>query len=589
MSIRRWSFFVVCAMLSAILLTLNGVTYVLFQTSLTQQQVEVQKQVFVSNVRLSQAFTQTIDQLVYQYTSDELLGELLSTPVGTDALGDLNTKYGIDRRISDLLNAQPLLLHHGFQVKLYVNPELEVSGLFAPANTNPDVSHVLDSGEVQGEAWYQGALELSGGQYIFLDEEQRQVCFASRLQNSAYGGPHKQDGVGVLLSSMPVSELPNLLSLVPSTENSGFLLLNQEGELIYGSQHLAGLPVEQIATQISSQYQSLTLDGEEYLCAGQELWWGLSLFFLTPYQDITGQVWGMMFPYLICSVLFLIGGIILSSVLSRSISRPVIELTKQVEGIQDIRKVNWTSSGWLQEIRQLSDGFGSLIRCVKDLIQELTQKEKLRRESDLRALQAQINPHFMLNAMNAVNYMALERGEDDIAATVNSIASLMRYSITEPDQLVTLATELENIGEYISIYTLRFRQQIQLEVSPEVALGEVVIPKFTLQPLVENSIRHGITRKDQGIQIQITVREELGFWFVEVTDSGVGADAQLLNAYLEHQEVSLPVSNGFGIRNVNQRLKLRFGDQGALRYFQGDGGRLVARLTLPKVPWREEE
>lgn len=589
MSIRRWSFLIVCSMLSAILLTLNGVTYLLFRSSMTQQQVDFQRMVFASNVRLSEVFTQTVDQLVYQYTSDRQLGELLSADVGLDALGDLNTKYGIDRRISDLLNAQPLLLRHGFQVKLYVNQELEVSQLFLPSNTNPDVSHVFDSGVVQDEAWYQEALQLPGGQYIFLNEEGSQVCFASRLQNSAYGGTHKRDGVGVLLGSVPVSELPNLLALVPSTENSGFLLLNKEGNLIYCSENLKELPVEQIPTAVSSQYKPVTWSGEEYLCAGQELQWGLRLFFLTPYQDINRQVWGMMSPYLICSVLFLIGGIVLSLVLSRSISRPVIQLTKQVEGIQDIRKVEWFSSGGLQEIRQLSDSFGSLIRCVNDLILELTREEKLRRESDLRALQAQINPHFMLNAMNAVNYMALECGEDDIAATVNSIASLMRYSITEPERLVTIATELENIGEYISIYTLRFRQQIHLEVLPGVSPTQVVIPKFTLQPLVENSIRHGMTRKDQGIDIQITVREEKGLIVVEVTDSGVGADAELLNAYLDYQDVSLPVSHGFGIRNVNERLKLRFGDQGALRYFQGEGHSLVARLTLPKVPWTGRE
>lgn len=589
MSIRRWSFLLVCSMLSAILLTLNGVTYLLFRSSMTQQQMDFQKMVFASNVRLSEGFTQTVDQLVYQYTSDRQLGELLSADVGSDPLEDLNTKCGMDRRISDLLNAQPLLLRHGFRVELYVNPELEVSQLFLPSNTNPDVSRVFHGNMVQDQAWYQEALKLPGGQYIFLNEDQSQVCFACRLQNSAYGGTHKRDGVGVLLGRLPVSELPILLALVPSTENSGFLLLNKEGNRVFCSENLNQLPVNQIPMEFSSQDRPIILDGKQYLCAGQELQWGLRLFFLTPYQDITHQVLEMMSPYLICSVLFLILGVVLSMVLSGSISRPVIQLTEQVERIRDIRNVEWSSGGGLREIRQLSDSFGSLIRCVNDLILELTRKEELRRESDLRALQAQINPHFMLNAMNAVNYMALEREEDDIAATVNSIASLMRYSITEPDHLVTVATELENIGEYISVYTLRFRQQVRLEVLPEVSPAQVVIPKFTLQPLVENSIRHGMTRKDQGIDIQITVREEDGLIFIEVTDSGVGADADLLNAYLAYQDVSLSVSHGFGIRNVHERLKLRFGDQGELRYFNRHGRSLVARLMLPKVPWTGKE
>lgn len=164
----------------------------------------------------------------------------------------------------------------------------------------------------------------------------------------------------------------------------------------------------------------------------------------------------------------------------------------------------------------------------------------------------------MLNAMNAVNYMALEREQDDIVATVDSIASLMRYSITEPDRLVTIDTELENIRQYIAVYVLRFRQDIQLQILPGLPPSQVVIPKFTLQPLVENSIRHGITRQDAGITICIRAYLENDQLLVDVTDTGCGADAAKLNAYLQYQPVELKVTHGFGIRNVNERLQLRF-------------------------------
>ena len=187
----------------------------------------------------------------------------------------------------------------------------------------------------------------------------------------------------------------------------------------------------------------------------------------------------------------------------------------------------------------------------------------------------------MLNAMNAVNYMALEREQDDIAATVDSIASLMRYSITEPDRLVTMDSELENIRQYIAVYVLRFRQDIQLQILPGLPPSQVVIPKFTLQPLVENSIRHGITRQDAGITICIRAYLENDQLLVDVTDTGCGADAAKLNAYLQYQPVELKVTHGFGIRNVNERLQLRFGDSGGLEYLNYDGEKLIARLHLP--------
>ena len=120
-----------------------------------------------------------------------------------------------------------------------------------------------------------------------------------------------------------------------------------------------------------------------------------------------------------------------------------------------------------------------------------------------------------------------------------------------------------------------------VEILPGLHPAQVVIPKFTLQPLVENSIRHGITRQDPGITIRIRAREENGLLIVEVTDTGRGGDAALLNAYLDYQDVQLQVTHGFGIRNVNERLMLRFGQRGGLRYFNYDGRQLLARLTLP--------
>lgn len=584
MSITKRTFLIVCCIISAILLTLNGATFLLFRYSIARQLIASQEAVIEANVRLSSMFTQTVDQLVYQYTSDQQLGELLSRRIGEDELKDLNTKFTLNSRLSYQLNAESLLLNNGFKTELYVNPELEVSRLFLPSNTIPNVSRVFSGATVAQEEWYQAALQRRSGQYIFLSEDQTRLCFACRLQNSAFTGAHLKDGVGVLLGSLPVSQLPHLLSLVPVTQHSGFLLLNDQGAQVFRSANLANLAIADTLFIPDSISTRLEIGGLKYLCTSQELQWGVQLVFLTPYQDITNQVWSMMFPYLLCSVAFVAVGILLSLVLSASIARPVVQFTKKLEAIHDTRGVEWNPGDIKgpREIQQLSRSFGSLIGRINTLIQELTTKENLRRESELRALQAQINPHFMLNAMNAVNYMALEREEDDIAATVDSIASLMRYSITEPDRMVTMSTELDNIREYISVYVLRFRQDIQLEILPGLQPSQVVIPKFTLQPLVENSIRHGITRQDPGITIRIQAREENGLLIVEVTDTGCGADADLLNAYLAYQDVDLKVTHGFGIRNVNERLMLRFGERAGLHYFNYDGQRLLARLTLPR-------
>ena len=583
MSITKRTFLIVSCIICAILLTLNGATYLLFRYSITHQLITSQEAVIEANVRLSKVFTQTVDQLVYQYTSDQQLGQLLGETVGEDELKDLNIRNTLNSRLAYQLNAESILLNNGFRVELYVNPELEVSRLFTPSNTIANVSRVFSGKMVEQEVWYQTARQSVGGQYIFLSDDQTRLCFACKLQNSAFTGAHLKEGVGVLLGSISLSQLPNLLSLFPVTENSGFLLLNERGERVFQSENLKDVEVPESLEIPDSTSTQLNIGGQQYLCSAEELEWGLKLVFLTPYGDITQQIWTMMSPYLLCSVIFLAVGILLSLVLSAGISRPVVQFTRKLESIRDTREVTPDSMQVKgpREIQQLNRSFGNLIQRVNGLIEEVTLKENQRRESELRALQAQINPHFMLNAMNAVNYMALEREEDDIAATVNSIASLMRYSITEPDRLVTMNTELENIREYISIYVLRFRQNIQLEILPGLPGSQVVIPKFTLQPLVENSIRHGITRQDSGITVYIQARQEKDCMVIEVTDTGMGADASLVNAYLDYQQVELKVTHGFGIRNVNERLRLRFGEKGSLRYENYDGHKLLARITIP--------
>lgn len=583
MSITKRTFCSICLLFSLLLLALNGTTYLLFRTAINNQLITSQEAVIEANVQLSRVFTQAIDKLVYQYTSDPQLGTLLSEKVGEDELKDLNIKYQLNNRMVYHLNTESLLYNNGFSAELYVDPALEVSRLFRPSNIVAKVSRVFSGESVAGAVWYEAARSSNGGRYIFVSSDGTRLCFACKLQNTGYTGPHRKEGLGVLLTSVPMSRLPHLLSLFPITENSGFLVLDAQGTAVFRSDNLDAIAAVDTGVLSDTVSTRVTLAGQRYLCTAKDLEWGLQLVFLTPFRDVNDQVWTMMSPYLVCSVLFVFLGILVSLGLSAQISRPVVQFTRKLEAIRDTRSLTEDrfSPQGPAEIRQLNRSFWDLICRVNALIEEVTRAEDRRRESELRALQAQINPHFMLNAMNAVNYMALEREEDDIAATVDSIASLMRYSITEPDRLVTMNTELENIREYIAVYVLRFRQDIRLEILPGLDPARVVIPKFTLQPLVENSIRHGITRQDPGILIRIRAVQTDAGLCIEVTDTGRGADAGLLNDYLDHRAVELKVTHGFGIRNVNERLQLRFGTQSRLRYENYDGSKLLARLTLP--------
>ncbi len=201
----------------------------------------------------------------------------------------------------------------------------------------------------------------------------------------------------------------------------------------------------------------------------------------------------------------------------------------------------------------------------------------------LHALQAQINPHFLYNALDMVSWHALSKGEDSIADIVSSISNLMHYSISRPDSTASLSREIENIREFIRIYQMERPCDIQLipDFSPEQA-DQIPIPKFTLQPLVENSILHNANLDHLTIRIQIHRQPDCTE--ISVTDDGVGADPEQLNAFLRYENTSLTVSSGFGIRNVNERLQLHFGNNSHLSYQKDSDGHLTASLFLMSAP-----
>ena len=241
MSITRRTFLSICGLFCLVLLALNTATYLLFQYAITRQLITSQAAIAEANVQLGSVFTQTTDKLIYRYTSDTELGELLSRAVGRDELEDLSTKYLLNSRLTYHLNAENLLLNNGFRMELYLDPALPVSQLFTPGNTIPNVSRVFSGEAVAQEDWYQ-VVRANNGRLIFLNEDQTRLCFATKLQNSTYTGVHRKEGIGVLLGSLPLDRLPHLLSLFPITENSGFLLLNGQGQQVFCSEDLAGLP-----------------------------------------------------------------------------------------------------------------------------------------------------------------------------------------------------------------------------------------------------------------------------------------------------------------------------------------------------------
>ena len=223
----------------------------------------------------------------------------------------------------------------------------------------------------------------------------------------------------VLLCSVPANRIPQIFFISPAhCQQRDFAIFSRDGALLYQSDTLPDL--SDAASQFlgDTAHQELSLNGSSYIYSSAELDWGLHLLFLTPYSDITGQLHRVMLPYLICSLIFLIIGALSSLLLSRGITRPVVHLTRKIESIEDTPH----------------RGSGCIFRTVRASGNPAPEYQLRRSDpacqpphrSDPEGSRAapykrtsrtagQMNPHFVLNAMNTVNYMALMREQDDIA------------------------------------------------------------------------------------------------------------------------------------------------------------------------------
>lgn len=221
-------------------------------------------------------------------------------------------------------------------------------------------------------------------------------------------------------------------------------------------------------------------------------------------------------------------------------------------------------------------------------------------QSKINALQNQINPHFLYNTLECIRSEAIIQGCDNIAHMSNALASFFRYSISRRENIVTLRDELNNIRNYFLIQQFRFEDRFFLDIELDeenTAVQECLLPKMTIQPIVENSIFHGLEPKPGQGHVKIRVRSTENLLHLVITDDGIGMDAETLarmraNMERKYAETNADRTaghgNGIAMHNVNQRIKLIFGPEYGVQIYSSDGQGTQVEVLVPIIRSREE-
>ena len=242
----------------------------------------------------------------------------------------------------------------------------------------------------------------------------------------------------------------------------------------------------------------------------------------------------------------------------------------------------------VSEIKILSDSFGHMSVRIKELMEKVRREETELRKTELKALQAQINPHFLYNTLDSIQWMC-ERGETDNASKmVGALAKLFRISISRGHELITIKDEINHVKNYLVIQSFRYREQFSYSFEVDEKLETFLCNKITLQPLVENAIYHGIDRLVDEGEIKITVKEaedDQNDILMIVEDNGVGMSEEQCRKILCKERSD---SSGIGVKNVNDRLKIYFGEKYGLTVKSELDVGTVMTARIPKIAKEEQ-
>lgn len=249
--------------------------------------------------------------------------------------------------------------------------------------------------------------------------------------------------------------------------------------------------------------------------------------------------------------------------LSKSIYTPIKKLHDVTTTITKNDLQALMTSDNVDEITELGMSFNIMIGKIKELLDAKIKEQENLKKAELRALQAQINPHFLYNTLDTIIWMAESKKTDRVVEMVTALSNFFRISLSKGMDWITIGEEVERINSYLTIQKMRYHDILDFKIEVDESISENTILKLMLQPLVENALYHGIKNKRQGGTITIRIRRKgVDEVLIEVEDDGIGFTPEKLvqlRAELEDDAGDMKLESGFGIGNVNKRIRLYYG------------------------------
>ena len=386
------------------------------------------------------------------------------------------------------------------------------------------------------------------------------------------------------------SSISSYLKNVSIGQRGYCFLMDREGNIVYHPQQqllYAGLKSEDTEALAALADGDYADDTVIYCLASVEGsdWRAVGVSYVD--ELVNRNVNDMIRLSCLLAVVVLGAALLTSWLLFRFLGRPLRGLASAMESFEsDADHFAYKPVGGTREVQELSDSFEHMVLRIQELMTTVREEEINLRKTELKALQAQINPHFLYNTLDSIAWMCEQGRNADAVRMVHALARLFRISISRGHELIPIAKEIEHAESYLQIQMYRYKNQFtyDFDVDPD-CLG-YYCNKITLQPIIENSINHGLDLMVDEGRIDVLVRQDGDDIVFSVRDNGVGMSEEQIEAIMQHGPTD---RTGIGIKNVNDRLKIYFGKSYGLHITSEPDVGTCVEIRMPKIKEGDHE
>lgn len=456
-------------------------------------------------------------------------------------------------------------------------------------------SYRIQKTPLSSEAWYQKAMEADGNLALTGSTLGRNLKSWKNYSTDSYVSAAQmipdqksKKALGVIMVDLDIRSIQNLVEDITMGQTGFGYIQDSQGKVLY-------TPKNKIVYRMNPQWFTGENGGQVRVNIGGEMY--NVIYSRSSYTDLTAVGvfdWGKTIQgaarvrqvSVLIAVVIAVFAIACSVAFSASVTKPISKLSRLMKRAQTGDLTVRFDNHYKGEIHQLGDAFNSMVAKTDELLKLVYQEQKNKREAELQILHEQIKPHFLYNTLDTIQWMAKGYHAQDIVEIVLALSSFFRISLSQGKEFISLEQEIAMVKSYLDIQKFRYEELFDYEMEADPAILKCEVPRLSLQPLIENALYHGIKEsdKEQGM-IWIRARTEGDVIILRVEDNGAGMSEERcsqLNLWLSQRERGKEV-DAFGSLNVNDRVRMAYGEEYGLRYRRREGGGVIAELRIKRM------